>query len=83
MGAGPHRLSLVGNGHRDLFNETVDIRYMQDFQEAYIDDYDRIKKLIKLLNDGDTIKIKLVSGKNDTCIETMNLPERLKEQPQL
>lgn len=80
MGAGPHRLSLVGNGHRDLFSETVDIRYMQDFQEAYIDDYDRIKKLIKLLNDGDTIKIKLVSGKNDTCIETMNLPERLKEQ---
>ena len=80
MGAGPHRLSLVGNGHRELFDEVVNIRYMQDFQEAYIDDYDRVKKLAELLNDGDTIKIKLISGKNDTCIETMNLPDRIKEQ---
>lgn len=35
LGAGPHKLALVGNSERELFNEIVTIRCVQEFQEAW------------------------------------------------
>jgi len=77
---GPSRLSVVGAGNVKLFGDEIHFKYMMELEEAYIDNLDKLRKLASILDDGDHIKIKLRAGKNDTFIETMNLPEDIKEQ---
>jgi len=67
--------SYVCTVRASFFNAQINYEYMCTYKNAIIVDYERIKELVKLLNDGDPIKIVLRPGKNNIAIETLNVPK--------
>ena len=78
MGQGPHALSVVGVATRTVFGQEVKIRCLLSYKEAYFNEYEKMLKLVDLLNDGEEIKIKLVSGNNKEYTETTNIPDQMR-----
>lgn len=75
----PQRLLIVRTETENVLGNLIQIKYMQDLLEANIVDIDKLQQLVNLLNDGDSITIKLVAGEDCKCVKTMNIPEEIKD----
>lgn len=74
-----HELSYVGTHAVDLFGAEFEFRFMRTLKCARFDDLAKIRKKLEVLDDGESIKITLVSGEDKTSIETIRIPEQFKE----
>ena len=74
-----HEFSYTGESEMELFGEAISFRFMRSFIRARIVELDKVKKKVDILDDGDSIKIKLKAGNDDTAIETLNIPEKMIE----
>ena len=74
-----HEFSYTGESKMELFGEAISFRFMRSFIRARIVELDKVKKKVDILDDGDSIKIKLKAGNDDTAIETLNIPEKMIE----
>jgi hypothetical protein len=78
-----HMLALVGTFHTELFGSPFDVRMARVFKCAHIVDYERVKKKVEVLDDGDELKIELQSGDDKDVFDTFNYPEikSLEDEP--
>lgn len=67
-------VSYVDTMDIDIFRVHLELRYMRTIYDAIIEDYERIVKIVELSEDGDPIKITLVS-KNDKYTISLHIPE--------
>lgn len=78
----PHNdiISYVGISKVNLFGTQIEFKLMNSYYDVTIDEYERIKKLVELSGDGDTIRITLCAGENNRVICTLNIPEKALEE---
>lgn len=74
-----HLFSYVGVYHVELFGAKFEFRFMRTFNCAYIDNLEKLKKKVEVLDDGDDIKITVKPGDDKTCIETIRIPEQVND----
>lgn len=72
-----YMFSYVGTGKIELFGASFDFKFMRSFKCAYMVDYEKVKKKAEVLDDGDSIKITFRAGKDNTAIDTLNIPDKL------
>lgn len=65
------------NGTENLLGQTFSLSYMRYYKSAKIKDLEKLKKKLSVLDDGDTIKIVLVPGSDNTIEETLVVPSNL------
>ena len=74
-----HNLSFVWIDHVELFGVELEFRVLRSFTSARIMDYDRVKKKVELLDDGESIKITFCAGDDNRAIETLKIPEEFEK----
>lgn len=72
-----YMFSYVGTGKIELFGASFDFKFMRSFKCAYMVDYEKVKKKAEVLDDGDSIKITFRAGKDNSVIDTLNIPDNL------
>lgn len=72
-----YMFSYVGTGKIELFGASFDFKFMRSFKCAYMVDYEKVKKKATVLDDGDSIKITFRAGKDNSAIDTLNIPDKL------
>lgn len=70
-----HSFSYVGVHHVELFGAEFEFRFMRTFNCVCIDNLEKLKKKVEVLDDGDDIKITIKPGDDKTCIETIRISE--------
>lgn len=74
-----HNLSFVWADHVELFGVELEFRVLRSFISARIMDYDRVKKKVELLDDGESIKITFCACDDNRAIETLKIPEKFEK----
>ncbi|MFO3715053.1 hypothetical protein [Oribacterium sp. P9] len=74
-----HNLSFVWVDHVELFGVELEFRVLRSFISARIMDYDRVKKKVELLDDGESIKITFCASDDNRAIETLKIPEKFEK----
>ena len=72
-----HMLSYVCTGKIELFGASFEFRFMRSFKCAYIVDYEKVKKKVEILDDGDSIKLTFRAGEDSSVIDTLNVPDEI------
>ncbi len=67
--------SYVGVSHVRLFGAEFEFRFMRVFNCARIADYEKLKRKVEILDDGDEIKITFRAGDDTGIIDTLKIPE--------
>lgn len=75
-----NRLAYVGVSHINIFGAKFVIRLARVLKCAHVSDFEKIKKKIEVLDDGDEIKLTLHSGKDKDVYDTLNIPDHITEQ---
>lgn len=71
----PHLFSYVGVRHVELFGASFDFQFMRSFKCAYVDDIEKLKKKVEVLDDGDSINMTFKAGEDKISVETLSIPE--------
>lgn len=74
-----HNLSFVWADHVELFGVELEFRVLRSFISARIMNYDRVKKKVELLDDGESIKIIFCAGNDNRVVETLKIPEEFEK----
>lgn len=74
-----HNLSFVWIDHVELFGVELEFRVLRSFISARIMNYDKVKKKVELLDDGESIKITFCAGDDNRAIETLKIPEKFEK----
>ncbi len=68
--------SYVGVLHVDLFGAEFEFRFMRTFKCATVVDLEKVRRKAEVLDDGDSIRITLRAGEDNSVIDTLRIPER-------
>jgi len=71
-----YMFSYVGTGVVELFGTSFEFKFMRTLKCAHMVDYEKVKKKVEALDDGDSIRITFKAGEDNTAIDTLNIPER-------
>lgn len=69
--------SYVGVSHVDLFGAEFEFRFMRTYNCARIVEYEKLKKKIEVLDDGDDVKITFRAGDDKRTVDTLKIPEHI------
>lgn len=72
-----YTFSFVGTSHVDLFGAEFEFRFMRTFKCAQMVEYERVKRKVDVLDDGDNIKITFKAGEDNSSIDTLQIPEKI------
>ena len=68
-------LSYVGTYGVVIFDANIEFKYMRSYKTAKIKDFEKIKKKVAVLEDGDSIKITMIPGDSNIVIDTLHIPD--------
>ena len=68
-------LSFVGTYGVDIFGAKFDFKFMRIYQSAVINDFDRLKEKVAVLDDEDSIKVSFVPGEHNTVVDTLYIQD--------
>lgn len=71
----PHQFTFVGVHHIELFGTSFECQIMRTYKSAYIVELEKIRRVLEILDDGDTIKMKFRPGEDKSSIESLNVPD--------
>ena len=60
-----------------LFKTEINIKCFKTYKTAHFAEYDKLVQKLKLMEDGESIKIKLQPGDDNTSTVTLNIPENV------
>lgn len=70
--------SAVESCQFNLFGSTIEFKLYREFCSAVIADFEKMKKKLEVLDNGDTIKVTIhADDSNTTLIESLTIPEHL------
>lgn len=72
-----HMLSYVGNVVVNLFDTTFEFRHMRTYKCAVMQNFEKIKRKVEVLDDGDELKIIFKPGDDDTVVDTLRIPSTM------
>ena len=75
--AGLFMLSYVSTYNIELFGATFEFMLMRSLNSAYIDDYEKVKKKVAILDDGDSIKITFKANNDGCIVDSLKIPEEI------
>ena len=58
-----------------IFDANIEFKYMRSYKTAKIKDFEKIKKKVAVLEDGDSIKITMIPGDSNIVIDTLHIPD--------
>ncbi|MBE5860251.1 MAG: hypothetical protein E7301_09035 [Butyrivibrio sp.] len=70
-------LSYVGTYGVVIFDANIEFKYMRSYKTAKIKDFEKIKKKVAVLEDGDSIKITMIPGNSNIVIDTLHIPDQM------
>ena len=70
-------LSYVETYNVNLFGISFEYRHMYTFVSAKMNNVDKIKKLVSILDDGDPFQVTFVPGENNRGFDTLHIPEEM------
>ncbi len=68
--------SYVGVLHVALFGAEFEFSFMRTFKCATVVDLEKVRRKAEVLDDGDSIRITLRAGEDNSVIDTLRIPER-------
>jgi len=80
MNEGLFMISYVGVIHITLFKAEFDLKFMRTYKCAHLVDYEKLMKKVEVLDDGDEIKFTFQHGEDNTSIDSLKIPDKIKEQ---
>lgn len=76
--SGHQMISAVGECKLELFGSVLEFEIYREYCDAIIVDYEKMKKKLAVLEDGDTIKITIHPDENNTtATDSLRVPEHL------
>ena len=75
--AGLFMLSYVSTYNIELFGATFEFMLMRSLNSAYIVDYEKVKKKVAILDDGDSIKITFKANNDGCIVDSLKIPEEI------
>ncbi|WP_305152791.1 hypothetical protein [uncultured Dubosiella sp.] len=73
-------LSYIGECNVKLLDAEFKFKYMHILKCAVIQNLDKIKSRVSILDDGDPIRIKFVPGEDNRVIDTLHIPKELEDE---
>lgn len=70
-----HMLSYVRKIVVNLFGSEFEFKYMRTYKCAVIQNFEKIKRLAEILDDGDEVTIVFKPGDNDVVLDTLKIPD--------
>lgn len=70
-------LSYVETYNVNLFGISFEYRHMYTFVSAKMNNVDKIRKLVSILDDGDPFQVTFVPGENNRGFDTLHIPEEM------
>ena len=70
-------LSYVETYNVNLFGISFEYRHMYTFVSDKMNNADKIKKLVSILDDGDPFQVTFVQGENNRGFDTLHIPEEI------
>lgn len=61
----------------NIFGAEFDLKYMRTFNCARMRDYEKVKRKVEVLDNGDDIRITFVAGDDKGTVETLKIPEEM------
>lgn len=80
MGEETYGFSFIGVTHVQLFGAEFDFRFMRSYKCAQIVDYEKLRRKVEVLDDGDEIKITFRSGDDKEIVDTLKIPEHYRRE---
>lgn len=74
----PIPISFIQCMDVDIWDAKFKVEYMRTLNSAVLQDYDRVNELVKLLEDGELISLKFKPDLDNTCVDTLKIPEEMR-----
>lgn len=71
-------ISYVAHSDVNLFGVSFEMSHMRTYKKAVMKDFEKVKQIVSLMDDGDPIKICFIPGQDDVAFDTLHIPDEMK-----